>query len=222
MIRGIDVSSLQGTIDWATERERFEFAIIRNGMGNEAPDGKVAINLERARAAGFVVGVYNVSYPLRTDGKHLNRAPVDQARWHALEWRKGDLPPAVDLEWPAPEDWTKWGVTAKSIVDWHLAYLEEMTRLVGIRPTVYTYPYYAAKLLEGSSSATMQSLGAYPLWLAKYHDSDIGSPDAPFPWTTVEIQQTEGGDTTHLTNGCPVDVDVYLGSETAWKRLRGL
>ena len=222
MIRGIDVSSLQGRIDWKAERSRFDFVIIRDGYGNEAPDSRAKLNIAEARLAGFVVGTYNVTFPLHDSVAHINRSPVDQARWHARKWQEGDLPPACDLEWPGPEAWAKWQVSGAFIVDWHLRYLEELERVCGVRPMVYTYPYYWQTLTAAAGDAAVLPFNQYPLWLAKYEDHTEMAPVTPYPWTYAEIQQTEGGDKTRLLNGCPVDTNVYLGSEDGWKRLRGL
>src|SRR5262245_49882748 len=82
---GVDVSSLQGRIDWNAERTRndpSDFVIVRAGLGNELPDSRAHYNVQAARAAGFVVGTYDVVYPLRHDEAHPNRDPVDQARFH--------------------------------------------------------------------------------------------------------------------------------------------
>ena len=64
LIRGIDVSSYQGTIDWASvSNSGIEFAIIRCGTtnisnANYSSDSKFEANYQGASSAGIAVGTY--------------------------------------------------------------------------------------------------------------------------------------------------------------------
>src|SRR5262245_45216635 len=93
-LRGIDVSKWQGEIDWAAVRAGgVRFAYVRVSDGATAPDPLVARNGEEARRAGIARGAYQY---FRPDEDAEEQADV------LLEMtgppRKGDLPPALDVE----------------------------------------------------------------------------------------------------------------------------
>jgi len=61
MIKGIDVSRYQGTIDWpAVAGAGYKFAIIRCSVGNYYIDPTFETNWDGAKAAGLQVGAYHV------------------------------------------------------------------------------------------------------------------------------------------------------------------
>lgn len=219
MIRGIDVSSVQGAvIDWvAVARSGVRFAMLRCGNGNQKPDDAFAISLAKARAAGLVVGCYHVGFPLPEDPAHPGRSAVDQARAHfaasrGLGSRDGEPPPALDLEWPVPgtPDWDHYGCTKAQVRAWALAYLAESARLHGRAPLVYDgFPLY----WEGIGGPSEPEFARYPLWWVDYREGT--SP--PAPWSTWAIHQIDGGG-GHLPSGAPVDEDVFNGDEAAFAR----
>ena len=67
ILKGIDVSSWQGNIDWGTVKNQgIDFAIIRTGYGKTAPevqtDAYFEQNYSGATANGIKVGAYHYSY----------------------------------------------------------------------------------------------------------------------------------------------------------------
>ena len=69
-MKGIDVSSHNGAIDWDKVRAAgTEFAILRAGYGKYASqqDSRFAANAEGALAAGVACGAYWFSYALTPD-----------------------------------------------------------------------------------------------------------------------------------------------------------
>jgi GH25 family lysozyme M1 (1,4-beta-N-acetylmuramidase) len=218
MIRGIDVSSVQGDVDWqAVASQGVRFAYVKCGNGNDGVDGGWLDNVQRARAAGLYVGVYHVGFPLPDDPAHPGRNPVDQARAHyaasgGIGARAGDLPCALDLEWPVPgtPEWTKYGCSAEQVREWALAYLAESSAM-HCRPTmVYDgFPIYWDAIGGGSEPRFAQ----YPLWRVDYR----AMPLTPKPWTTWRVWQMKGGGPgcMRLPSGAPVDLDVFDGDEDA-------
>lgn len=68
MLKGIDVSENNGTVDWqAVAAAGMEFALIRLGWGNRHLDGSFADNVNGALAAGLKIGVYYYSYALNVE-----------------------------------------------------------------------------------------------------------------------------------------------------------
>lgn len=205
MIRGIDVSDNNGTIDWASVKaEGYAFAMIRCGIGNNAPDSTFVDNVSKARDAGVVIGAYHDAFPL----SHID--PVENARDHFQQSRglgsqRGDLPPALDVEWPSIPDFAKWKCTPGQVLDWCYAYLCEAEKLHGVPPMLYTYPWYWKTLLAGYPDESAQLFARFTLWMANETDPhDVMSYVEP--WSTSVIRQL--GPIAHLSNGSKVDVDI--------------
>lgn len=201
MIKGVDVSSIQGTIDFvALAATGVEFIICRCGVGNNGHDSMYASNIAGATAAGLKVAAYHFVFPLPTTPSEPSRSPAAQAAAHFAA--AGNVPVvACDLEWPVQGDWAKWGCSAAQICQWVTEYLQEYERLSGVRPIVYTYPNFAQCIKLPASFAQ-----TYQLWIASYESS----PAIPAPWTDWVLWQDSGGtgaNAGHLPGGIPVDTD---------------
>ena len=196
-IKGIDVSSVQGTnIDWnAVAASGIQFSFMKCGNGNDGFDPTYSNNIDAANAAGIKTASYHFTYPLPNSPGHPNRDPVEQATLHFNHCKTSVV--AIDLEWPATQDWAKWGVDAQFINDWCLKYLETYSDLAARMPLVYTYPYWS-KAVNFS-----QDIARYALWIASYE----ATPVIPKPWTDFAFWQTSGGG-GKLPNGTPVDTNV--------------
>jgi lysozyme len=197
MINGIDVSSVQGiTIDWqAVAATGVQFAVIKCGNGNDAPDPDFARNVAGAQNAGLQIVCYHFVYPLPPLAGDPSRAPAAQAQMH-FNAAQGVLA-ACDLEWPPVQNWAQWNCSATQINQWGLDYLAAYSQLSGRPMIIYTYPYFAQTVQLSADYAQ------YPLWIASYENT----PTIPAPWTNWTLWQTTGGG-GHLPNGEPVDTDV--------------
>jgi len=196
-IKGIDISTIQGSVDFASLINiGISFVICRCGVGNGGKDPLYDQNISRAKAAGLKVMCYHFIYPLPPLASQPLRDPVKQAQLHA-SWANGELA-CCDLEWPATQDWSKWGCTAEQIVSWTITYLEAYEAATGIRPVVYTYPYFANAL-----NLPPEFGQKYKLWIASY----TNPPTVPAPWTDWALCQNSGG-TWKLPNGVPCDTDI--------------
>lgn len=197
LIKGIDISVIQGTVDFAAVAATgVQFVICRCGVGNGGKDSMYDKNVAAAQAAGLKVAAYHFVYPLPPLASQPTRDPKVQAQMHVND--AGAVPViCCDLEWPTPQDWSKWGCTAAQIVEWTLEYLQAYESLSGIRPIVYTYPSFASSIKLPDSFAQ-----TYKLWIASY----TASPAVPKPWTDWVMWQNSGG-TQKLPNGVPVDTD---------------
>lgn len=194
-IKGIDISTIQGTVDFASVAATgVQFIICRCGVGNDGIDGNYAKNIAGAKAAGLKVACYHFVYPLPSDPTKPLRDPVAQAQYH-FKASLGELA-CCDLEWPVPADWAKWGVNAAFINKWILSYLTEYEKLSGRKMVIYTYNDFA------NNVKLDPQLAERPLWIASY----TNPPTVPKPWTDWVLCQTSGG-TEKLPNGVPVDTD---------------
>lgn len=197
LIKGIDISIIQGDIDFKElANNGIKFVICRCGVGNNGVDTLYKKNIANAKAAGLKVMAYHFIFPLPVTPAQPLRDPRAQAKLHA-DAAGGELV-ACDLEWPAPQDWVKWGCSASQIVQWAIDYLEAYEEITGIRPLVYTYPHFAKSINLPDWFGQK-----YKLWIASY----TNSPNIPKPWTDWALWQDSGGEKEKLPNGIPVDTD---------------
>lgn len=171
---GVDISSIQGAVDFTKFAALgLSFVICRCYVGNDALDVNYACNIACAKAEGLSVMAYHYVYPLPTSAYHAYRDPVSQAQLHYAS--AGGVRAACDLEFPSPDKWAYWGVSASFIHDWTLAYLDAYEAL-DKRPMVfYTYPSFAVAVGLDAPFASR------PLWIASY----TAQPTIPAPWNVV-------------------------------------
>ena len=153
---GIDVSVYQGTIDFeAVAGAGIRVVYIRAGQGIGYTDPDFLRNAENARQAGLDYGFYYFVTAEDTD------SAVSQAQRFAglIQGQRYTCRPVMDFERVS-------GMTAEQANDIALAFLEELERLTGVVPMLYTDEYNASNLWR-------QELGRYPLWVAQY------GPDEP-------------------------------------------
>jgi GH25 family lysozyme M1 (1,4-beta-N-acetylmuramidase) len=223
----LDFASPQGNLSPGQWRKLADDGVAgiwaKCGNGNNKPDPTFRANIAGARTVEIAVGAYGVPFVLPLDeGHHPGRSPLDQAQTHfqqsgALGIVLGDLPPMVDLEWPAPVDWPQWGVTPAFARAFALLYLGETARLTGRSPFLYLYPDYEKHLFAGATQDELEAFAKYRLWIARYGVTEPGSLP---PWTAPTLwQKSDGG--AVLPNGCRVDEDLFLGDADAWDALKG-
>lgn len=201
LIKGIDISTIQGNVNFAAcAADGIQFVICRCGVGNSSKDANYDKNVAAATAAGLKVAAYHFVYPLPNIPSQPLRDPVKQAQLHANWAGSTALVPVVccDLEWPAPQDWAKWGCSAQQIVQWVTTYLQAYEQATGVRPVVYTYPYFASAIQLPQSFAD-----TYKLWIASYQ----ASPLVPKPWTDWVLWQDSSGPYHLPTTNVVVDTD---------------
>lgn len=96
MVRGVDVSTWQGVIDWdKVKKDGISFAIIRCGYGTTGVDKQFARNMKEARRVGIKVGVYLYSY---AHGVAEAQAEARHCLALVKEYGKLDLPIYYDEE----------------------------------------------------------------------------------------------------------------------------
>jgi lysozyme len=188
---GIDVSYYQGTIDWsAVAADGVQFAIIRVSHSTQFYDPQFDANWEGARAAGIHAGVYQYFQP--------DEDPIAQAQLlldHMGPLKPGDLPPVIDVEAAA-------GQSGSAIAAAVGAWLEYVEAELGVRPIIYTGPYF------WQDNVGSDAFGDYPLWIAHY---GTDCPLTPAPWSRWNFHQfTSSGSTAGISGN--VDQNVFNGS----------
>ncbi len=200
LLFGIDVSSVQGQIDWdkvagatlpaTLGGGKVRFALGKCGNGNTEVNGLDADtfflrNAAGAKRVGIPFGPYHFLYPLPTiqGAAFAGRDPREQARAH---WKatggvgasKGEIPMFRDLEWPYPQDWPHWGCSKNQIADWDAIYKDEYETLSGRVSGLYTDRYFWTSI--GGPALNAQAAG--PLWTAQPRETMPGDADRPTPW----------------------------------------
>lgn len=194
-LRGIDVSTYQGNINWsAVKASGIDFAIVKATQGHAVSsssylftDRQFTNNVTGAHDVGLKVGVYH----------YLTAKTVKEAQTEAQHFIDTIAPykPRIEL-WAAVDvEEDKYlprnKKTLSAIVDAFCAYVEAE----GYRPMVYTNPNYLTYRLE--------RIPDRDLWLALWRDKER----KPTGYDTMKIWQY-GAETVKGING---NVDSNFG-----------
>jgi GH25 family lysozyme M1 (1,4-beta-N-acetylmuramidase) len=247
MLLGVDVWNGYGKIDWVKAKAAgVRFVIAKCTQGNDGKDSRFDEYVAGAKAAGIPVGAYLYGYALPTVVGKSGRSPAAQAAAlyedsGGLGSNPGELPPVLDMEFPARWDrrkldsngalidqWQRWGITGPEfIARWTLACLAEMERLFGRTPILYTYPDFWARL---GAFGKLPEFKRYPLWIASYPKSaasqplpdPASKPLVPGPWSDFAIWQFSADGSPVKVPGipaCPLDRNVIKDENTLAKLL---
>lgn len=211
-VDGIDVSSVQPSVDWdRVAAAGFEFAIVKVSEGVGGLDPRRLDHLAGARAAGLATGVYHVA--------RVGESPLAQVMtlWDAM----GDTMPfraALDLE-VMPD-----GTSREAAVEWTLRFIEEAERWFGRPPLLYTYPYFIRRLMPLPAE-----IARCPLWIAHYASvtepwipPEAFRPFVPAPWSDWTLHQYSGNG-GYCVPGVLGDCDrnLFNGDTRAFRELCG-
>ena len=194
---GIDVSSFQGVIDWASLPGNVRHAFIRATHGT-----KVDSRWER-NAAGCLVpwGPYH-GMTYGSDAKAQAQA------FAKAVGTRGNFRPVLDFE-------TCWlGEKASEAVARGVVCMLEIEQRVGQQCIIYTYPTFLQRLID--LGADLTEFGKRPLWIAHYvtgRKTPLLRPTVPSAWSTWTIWQVAGNGYAKLANGADVDVNWFRGNE---------
>ena len=152
-IKGIDVSTWQGDIDWAeVAGQGIQFAILRASFGEEGVDRKFEQNIQQAPASGIACGAYHYCYATST------QAAQKEAE-HFLEVIKPyqfPYPVALDLE-----DTAIAALGKSAATDIAQTFLETVKN-AGYYVVLYSNLNWLVNYLD------MQRLSSYDVWLAQW------------------------------------------------------
>ncbi|MEC0181523.1 GH25 family lysozyme [Paenibacillus peoriae] len=192
--QGIDVSHHNGNIDWQQVAAAGKtFAFIKATEGINYQDNQFLANVQGARDANILVGAYHF----------LNATTVDGARQEAANFARAiesaggrlDLPPVMDYE-NNPK-----GISTAQINEVARAFLDEVERLTGCQPMVYTGNVFASKFDP--------TFSMYKLWVARY--STTQKPTAVPAWNSWWAWQYSSTGSVPGINGA-VDLNEYNGT----------
>lgn len=203
------------------------FAILKAQQGNDGFDPSFGKNVTLALSEGIEPFPYCFAYPLPSNGTP-GRDPREQAklfveRTLAVSRAMEGRPFFLDYEWPAPDQWRRWGCSASQIADWCAANAEEVENLTAVTPVIYTYPWWWAEVSKGGDVSWAAN---YPLWIASY-PKEVGwpkegdKPVIPKPWSDYLFWQFDGNGGLKLPNGVDCDFCVFNGDEEDLQKLAG-
>lgn len=129
-VRGIDVSSHQGIIDWEKiSLQNIDFAFIKATEGGSFSDKMFAENWEGAFSSGIITGAYHFfSFESPSEAQAANFIS-------AVPKREGMLPPVVDIELYG--EFEKSPMDKNKIKERLDGLLERLYDYYGVRPILY-------------------------------------------------------------------------------------
>jgi lysozyme len=200
MLKGIDVWSKSGVIDWGKVKQAgHSFAYIRAAYGDVA-DQAAGPNLQGARAAGLARGVYHF---IRTTRSYQAQLDLMLHLIDTLHIGKGDLPPVVDVE-DNPEFDGAWNTANNRS---YLAAIEQwiaaVHKMTGAWPVIYTRSGFWERLGNPAGFAHC------PLWIASYR---AAPPALPATWNNFTFWQHDPAGTVDGVQA-EVDLNYFVGAD---------
>jgi GH25 family lysozyme M1 (1,4-beta-N-acetylmuramidase) len=214
MLRGFDVSDVQGDIDFTKSYGAGNaFAIVRVADGDVRDTrygpGRVGALRESGLAwFPYYFGRVASSQNNERDGTAEAAMAIQLAR--KAGWgRKGDLPLAYDFE-------TANGQTAAKCARHLLQFVDAYRKDRGHHPIVYTGPSFWTSILPHLTPSQRDRVQRCPLWLAHW---DVPRPQAIEPWgdTWMLWQYSDHGTIAGVSTKC--DTDYFRGSATDFPNL---
>lgn len=203
-VEGIDVSNHNhpggAAIDWRTVSGTQGFAFVKATEGTSFVNPTYSQDAQAARDAGLEVGAYHFARPgmdARAQAQHfantINAGP------------QNTLPPVLDLE-------VDEGLGAQQLSAWIRDFMDELEKLTGRTPILYTYKYFWIGTMGNT-----QEFNNYPLWLAAYQTTP---PEPVGGWDRVDIWQRSG---SGRVAGVPtiVDMNLFNGDHAQLKAFAG-
>lgn len=164
MLKGCDVSSHNGNIDWGKAKSQIDFAIIRLGYGDniERQDDSYFIkNVNGCINNNIPFGVYIYSYALNLGGSESIQSEVDHTKKMLSKISKKPFCVYIDME---DDSTIKLGKTL--LTNFALEFCKQIKN-AGYTAGVYANENWFRNYLNCS---TIASYG-YSIWCAKYSDS---------------------------------------------------
>lgn len=199
-VRGVDVSSYQGKIDWNTlASQNISFAFIKATEGSSSVDPCFYYNYEQAQHTNLRIGAYHFfSYDSSGDAQADHFIAT-------VEKIDGMLPPVVDLEFYAEKE--KNPPEQKSVRTQLNAMLNKLEEYYGMKPILYaTQKSYQLYLANAYTE--------YDIWIRNV----ISKPALPDHrdwtfWQYANREQLDG----YSGQEKYIDLNVFCGTITEFQ-----
>ena len=176
-VLGIDVSSWQGNVNWASHAragKRFAYVKATEGTGYKNP--YFASQYKGAAQAGLIRGAYHFANPSSSGGKKQAQVFARSGGGWTADGRT--LPGVLDIEYN-PYGATCYGKSQARMVAWIRDFTTEYKRLTKRDAVIYTTTDWW-RTCTGNSPAFSST---NPLWLARYGTS-VGTLPGRWGWAT--------------------------------------
>lgn len=204
--KGHDVSSHQKNVDWQKAKSKgARFVYVKATESHSYRNPYFDQQYNGARDAGLIRGAYHFALPDKSSGRtqaaHFVRNGGD---WSADGWT---LPPALDIEYnPYDRKHKCYGLKKAKMVSWIKSFSNEVKRLTGRRPVIYTTAHWWNTCTGGSGAFASN----HALWVARYNAADAGA--LPAGWGYWTIWQYDNG------GSLPGDQNLFNGSLAQLKK----
>lgn len=139
--------------------------------------------------------------PGRTQAAYFVR---NGGAWSSDGWT---LPPALDIEYnPYDRKHGCYGLTKAAMVGWIRSFSDEVKRLTGRRPVIYTTTHWWNTCTGGSRAFAAD----HGLWIARHESANAGS--LPAGWSFWTFWQYDN------SGSLPGDQNLFNGSATQLKK----
>ena len=200
---GIDVSSYQGNLNWASIAPSIDFVYAKATEGTYYTNPDFTNQYVGPYNQHVIRGAYHFGIPNNSGGA----AQADYFVNHGGGWSADGLtlPGALDIEYN-PYGAECYGLTKAQMTSWIWAFVNEYAFRTGVYPVIYsTYDWWST-----CTSSDTRFAGYDPFWIARYASS-AGTLPAGYSFYTF-WQYADSG-------SLPGDQDVFNG---AYSRLQAL
>jgi lysozyme len=198
--RGHDVSSHQKNVDWQQAKAKgARFVYVKATESHTYRSPAFGRQYDGARSAGIIRGAYHFALPDRSSGRTQAAYFVrNGGAWSADGWT---LPPALDIEYnPYDKKHKCYGLSKARTVGWIKSFSDEVKRLTGRRPVIYTTAHWWNTCTGGSRAFASD----HALWVARYDAPDAGA--LPAGWSFWTLWQYDN------SGSLPGDQNLFNGS----------
>jgi GH25 family lysozyme M1 (1,4-beta-N-acetylmuramidase) len=224
-VEGIDVSQLQNAMNFTTAyNANKRFAFIRASRSDTLPDTNVTTNVNNAKAAGLVVGVYHRALPFsNTADTGAFRDPIVDADSFIASGGAymgiGYMRPVLDIENGSNKLTTTPQGGYSSLSQWAVAFINRVKAVKNVTPLVYCNTNYAGTYLNSTVVTA-----APDIWIANWEEVTYGDPitgngnppqgswGTGSGWDFWQYSSTGTG-STYGAGSATIDLDVFNGSD---------
>lgn len=195
-VEGIDVSSHQGNVNWASQWSAGKrFAYVKATEGNYYTNPYFSQQYNGSYNVGMIRGAYHFATP--NDSSGANQATYFLA--HGGGWSRDGrtLPGALDIEYN-PYGATCYGLSQAAMVNWVRDFLNTYKARTGRDPVIYTNLDWWSRCTGNSTAFNATN----PLWVARYASAP-GTLPGGWPFHTI-----------WQYSSTPIDQDRFNGDQS--------
>ncbi|MGW2519585.1 lysozyme [Streptomyces sp. NPDC001617] len=204
--KGHDVSSHQKNVNWSSAKAKgARFVYVKATESTNYVSPYFGRQYNGARNAGIIRGAYHFAVPNRSSGRTQAAYFVNHGGgWRADGWT---LPPALDIEYnPYDTKHRCYGISKASMVGWVQSFSDEVKRLTGRRPVIYTTAHWWNTCTGGSRAFASN----HALWIARHGSADAGA--LPSGWSFWTFWQYDN------SGSLPGDQNLFNGSQAQLRK----